>query len=85
MFSYSLSYAVQTLPISPSHLIARISTSNQPSIHLFQKLGFGITKTVEVFSEVELRWGWDPTTSTQNNDEKRHSIPLESRMTTFDS
>jgi L-amino acid N-acyltransferase YncA len=27
-----------------------------PSIRLFEKLGFRITKRVEVFGEVEMRW-----------------------------
>ncbi|KAJ7595379.1 GNAT domain-containing protein [Mycena floridula] len=43
-------------PISPKHLITRISTTNIPSIKLFEKLGFVIVKTVEVFGEVEMRW-----------------------------
>lgn len=44
------------LPISPTSLLVRISESNVPSIHLFEKLGFRITKHVEVFAEVEMRW-----------------------------
>ncbi|KAJ7264882.1 N-acetyltransferase 9-like protein [Mycena haematopus] len=44
------------LPIPPTSLLARISESNVPSIRLFQKLGFHITKRVEVFEEVEMRW-----------------------------
>ncbi|KAG5643429.1 hypothetical protein DXG03_000937 [Asterophora parasitica] len=45
------------LGIPPSSLVARISDSNAPSIRLFESLGFRITRRVEVFQEVELRWG----------------------------
>ncbi|EAL18729.1 hypothetical protein CNBI3150 [Cryptococcus deneoformans B-3501A] len=34
-----------------------IGASNLPSIHLFRKLGFGVVKHVQVFDEMELRWG----------------------------
>ncbi|KAJ7171929.1 GNAT domain-containing protein, partial [Mycena filopes] len=44
------------LPVSPTTLLVRISESNIPSIRLFEKLGFRITKRVEVFGEVEMRW-----------------------------
>ncbi|KAJ7685734.1 GNAT domain-containing protein [Mycena polygramma] len=44
------------LPVPPATLLARISESNLPSISLFEKLGFRITKRVEVFGEVEMRW-----------------------------
>ncbi|WVQ85178.1 hypothetical protein IAT38_007343 [Cryptococcus sp. DSM 104549] len=55
--SLFLRYLTATLPLPPSHLIARIGASNLPSIHLFKKLGFGVVKHVKVFDEVELRWG----------------------------
>ncbi|KAJ3740246.1 GNAT domain-containing protein [Lentinula detonsa] len=42
--------------IPPSSLITRISDKNFPSIKLFEQLGFRITKHVEVFEEVEMRW-----------------------------
>ncbi|KAJ4469242.1 GNAT domain-containing protein [Lentinula aciculospora] len=42
--------------IPPSSLITRISDKNTPSIKLFETLGFCITKHVEVFEEVEMRW-----------------------------
>ncbi len=61
-WSPSLSFAVEKLPITPSHLIARIRTTNTPSICLFSSLGFGIVKLVPVFHEVELRFGWDAKT-----------------------
>ncbi|KAJ6531100.1 GNAT domain-containing protein [Mycena capillaripes] len=44
------------LPVPPTALLVRISESNVPSIRLFEKLGFHITKRVEVFGEVEMRW-----------------------------
>ncbi|KAK6904969.1 hypothetical protein I203_105788 [Kwoniella mangroviensis CBS 8507] len=55
--SLFLSYLTITLPFNPSHLIARIGSSNKPSIRLFQTLGFGIIKHVKVFDEVELNFG----------------------------
>ncbi|WWC97295.1 hypothetical protein V866_004174 [Kwoniella sp. B9012] len=55
--SLFLSYLTTALPFDPSHLIARIGSSNKPSIRLFQKLGFGIIKHVKVFDEVELNFG----------------------------
>lgn len=42
-------------PVPLPSLLTRISSSNIPSIRLFQKLGFVIVKTVEVFDEVEMR------------------------------
>lgn len=44
------------LKIPPEALLTRISDTNSPSIHLFEKLGFEITKRVEVFREVEMRF-----------------------------
>ncbi|KAJ7143127.1 GNAT domain-containing protein [Mycena crocata] len=44
------------LPVPPTTLLTRITESNLPSIRLFEKLGFHITKRVEVFREVEMRW-----------------------------
>ncbi|KAJ7706885.1 acyl-CoA N-acyltransferase [Mycena rosella] len=44
------------LPVPPTSLLARITESNVPSIRLFEKLGFRVTKRVEVFGEVEMRW-----------------------------
>src|ERR1700733_15275539 len=41
------------LNIPPAFLVTRISESNTASIHLFEKLGFRLTKKVEVFGEVE--------------------------------
>jgi hypothetical protein len=44
------------LRIPPSCLVTRISDTNIPSIRLFEKLGFVVTKRVEVFREVEMRY-----------------------------
>ncbi|KAG6889440.1 hypothetical protein C0995_001208 [Termitomyces sp. Mi166 len=44
------------LGVLPSSLVARISDTNAPSIRLFELLGFRITRRVEVFQEVELRF-----------------------------
>ncbi|OCF33091.1 hypothetical protein I317_01891 [Kwoniella heveanensis CBS 569] len=54
--SLFLSYLTTSLPLPPTHLIARISSANIPSIKLFQRLGFGIVKHVKVFDEVEMRY-----------------------------
>ncbi|WVR03247.1 hypothetical protein IAU60_000238 [Kwoniella sp. DSM 27419] len=55
--SLFLTYVTTHLKLPPSQLIARISSTNTPSILLFQRLGFGITKHVKVFDEVEMRYG----------------------------
>ncbi|PPQ90712.1 hypothetical protein CVT25_005020 [Psilocybe cyanescens] len=44
------------LNILPSSLITKISDTNTPSIKLFERLGFQITKQVEVFQEVEMKF-----------------------------
>ncbi|KAH9855741.1 acyl-CoA N-acyltransferase [Lenzites betulinus] len=44
------------LPITRARLVARIGDKNEPSIRLFEKLGFTVTKRVAVFEEVELRY-----------------------------
>jgi len=44
------------LRIPLSCLLTRISYINIPSIRLFEKLGFTVTKRVEVFREVEMRY-----------------------------
>ncbi|ORX41305.1 GNAT domain-domain-containing protein [Kockovaella imperatae] len=70
-----LSYAISTLKIQPHQLIARIGMDNEPSIRLFESMGFGIEKRVEVFREVGLRWGHKPSqegeeTQSEVSDEK---------------
>jgi hypothetical protein len=56
-----LSYATSPdspapLPVPAASLTVRIGEKNDASMRLFEKLGFMITKRVEVFEEVELRW-----------------------------
>ncbi|KAK7049938.1 hypothetical protein VNI00_005368 [Paramarasmius palmivorus] len=50
--------SIPSLPnlIPPRSLLCRISEDNQASIRLFEKLGFKITKHVQVFGEIEMRW-----------------------------
>ncbi|GLB41322.1 putative acetyltransferase (GNAT) domain containing protein [Lyophyllum shimeji] len=45
------------LGVPPHALIARIGASNAASIRLFESLGFRITRRVEVFDQVDMRWG----------------------------
>lgn len=47
------------LPVSPVSLVVRIGASNKPSISLFSRLGFTISKHVEVFDEVEMKFAYD--------------------------
>ena len=58
---------ISPLPVSPESLIARIGSQNTPSISLFRKLGFEISKHVEVFEEVEMRFAFDPKTGSYRN------------------
>lgn len=59
-----LAYAMHAPPTDHSPLpvrkqtnfVARISQTNDASIALFHRLGFFVTKTVEVFREVEMRY-----------------------------
>ncbi|KDQ17488.1 hypothetical protein BOTBODRAFT_29666 [Botryobasidium botryosum FD-172 SS1] len=45
------------LAVNPRNFVARIGAKNEPSIALFKKLGFALTKYVEAFDEVEMRFG----------------------------
>ncbi|TCD60303.1 hypothetical protein EIP91_010410 [Steccherinum ochraceum] len=57
MLSYATSpTALSPLPVPPASLVVRIGESNLSSIRLFEKLGFVLTKKVEIFQEVELRF-----------------------------
>jgi len=61
MFSFAISHgSTWPLPIAPATLVARIGESNASSQRLFEKLGFVITKRVEVFEEVEMRFRGQP-------------------------
>ncbi|KAF9479213.1 hypothetical protein BDN70DRAFT_807392 [Pholiota conissans] len=50
------SFTDTPLQIPPSSLVTKISDTNVPSIQLFGKLGFEVTKRVEVFQEIEMRY-----------------------------
>lgn len=54
--SHSHSFSESPLKILPGSLVTKISDTNTASIRLFEKLGFEITKHVEVFHEVEMRF-----------------------------
>ena len=57
MLSYATDPASpRPLPVPRDRLVARIGEGNTPSIRLFEKLGFSVTKRVAVFEEVELRY-----------------------------
>ncbi|SPO19777.1 related to N-acetyltransferase [Ustilago trichophora] len=45
-----------TLPVPPSWLTCKISLTNDPSIQLFESLGFTRQKVSEVWQEVEMRF-----------------------------
>jgi len=55
MLRYATSTKSSSLPVHPKHLVVRIGDKNVPSINMFRKLGFAVTKHVEVFSEIEMR------------------------------
>lgn len=48
-------YAMQKLHLGPEDFLVRIGMDNESSIHMFERLGFEVVKTVEVFREVEMR------------------------------
>ena len=57
MLAYATSAdAPKPLPVPRERLVARIGEANAPSIRLFEKLGFAVTKRVAVFEEVEMRY-----------------------------
>lgn len=56
MLSYATSASsLAPLPVPKDKFVARIWEKNAPSIRLFEKLGFIITKKVAVFEEVEMK------------------------------
>jgi len=75
-FSSSTSFPASTtplsqhLPVNPTSLIVRVGALNTPSIALFQKLGFGVSKHVEVFNEVEMKFAWDSNMSQHKDVDK---------------
>lgn len=56
MLSYATTTICPPLPVPQDRLVARIGEKNVASIRLYEKLGFAVTKRVEVFEEVELRF-----------------------------
>lgn len=60
-----LLYASKNLDLKPEQFIAKVGFDNEPSLKLFEKLGFVERKRVEVFREIELGWkgeekfGWE--------------------------
>jgi hypothetical protein len=58
MLHYASAPSPAGLAIDPRSFIARIGTTNVGSLKLFESLGFGKVKVVEVFQEVEMRFGW---------------------------
>lgn len=58
-----ISYASEKLPLPPSSFFAKIGTSNEGSIQLFERLGFKKGKISIVFEEVEMVWGGGDTWS----------------------
>jgi len=43
------------LSLAPTHFLVRIGMANKASIAMFDRLGFAVVRTVEVFQEVEMR------------------------------
>jgi RimJ/RimL family protein N-acetyltransferase len=56
------------LPLPRDRLFVRIGTSNKASVALFESLGFKITKHVEVFDELEMRFMVDSTKAPLNEE-----------------
>lgn len=72
MFSYvTASDSPPLLPVLKESLVARIGDQNTASIALFQKLGFEITKHVDVFEETELRYAGKDSSSGWLSGERR--------------
>ncbi|RSH89575.1 hypothetical protein EHS25_002126 [Saitozyma podzolica] len=71
-----LGYAIPTLGLRPTNLIARIGRSNSASMALFESLGFGIVKVVEVWDEVEMRWGHTPGSHLGSTDGEAESAEM---------
>lgn len=53
-------------PIPAESLIVRIGAANVASIALFERLGFSISKKVEVFNEVEMKFAYEAESSHRN-------------------
>ncbi len=57
------------LPVPREKLVVRIGDKNEPSIRLFKKLGFVVTKHVEVFEEIEMRYQSPSNSDSKSNEE----------------
>ena len=56
MLSFAASYDyLPHLPVPVNKYVVRIGRENGASINAFKKVGFEVTKVVEVFQEVEMR------------------------------
>ncbi|EMD41316.1 hypothetical protein CERSUDRAFT_89886 [Gelatoporia subvermispora B] len=56
LLSYATTCVAPPLPIPRAALVVRIGEANEPSRKLFEKLGFEVTRRVEVFQEIEMRF-----------------------------
>ncbi|KAF8311875.1 hypothetical protein DL93DRAFT_2126162 [Clavulina sp. PMI_390] len=72
--SSSGSDPITRLPVTPTSFVVRIGADNSPSIKLFRRLGFEISKTVEIFNEVEMRFAWDAKEETFSEDSVASSV-----------
>jgi RimJ/RimL family protein N-acetyltransferase len=64
-----ISYATKYLNLKPEQFMVKIGFDNEPSLRLFEKLGFVEKKRVEIFREIEMgykglgdtesRWEWE--------------------------
>ena len=53
MMDYSIT--LPSLGLSPKDFVVKVGKGNIGSIRMFEKMGFGIVKEVEVFGEVEMK------------------------------
>ncbi|KAI0917730.1 hypothetical protein AcV7_007064 [Taiwanofungus camphoratus] len=84
MLSYATSpSAPRPLPVARERLVARIGERNVASMRLFEKLGFAVTRRVEVFGEVEMRFkGADAMAWKQGRQQRLETAPSESGLRT---
>ncbi|RSH86167.1 uncharacterized protein EHS24_004398 [Apiotrichum porosum] len=80
-----MNYVVRELAVAPTSLIAKISSKNTASIRLFESLGFGRVKLVEVWDELEMRWGWTGSDSVKGSTVQWPSLSLDGRIGMYDA
>jgi len=56
LLSYATTCSAPPLPVPRERFVVRIAETNGASIKLFEKLGFEVTRRVEVFGELEMRF-----------------------------